>query len=118
MGQNLYRRYFLFPAILALFIVFCLPCTSAYFEQNLRIEQESVEANDFNRAHKVQLRLTAPQKTKYFSQDRVLLFRSVPVAFYLPFAALALMFMFRPFFCLFLKRKILLPIKFTSKYVA
>ncbi|MGG6310250.1 hypothetical protein [Paenibacillus macerans] len=102
--------------ILALFMVFLLPAFSSLPAQAGTGERDAYET-DYHRSHKIPLRLnSSTPHGKLFIDRTPHHLDTVPVT--ASFLLMAPWVRFRPLFCLLLKRLLLLPIKFTSMFVA
>lgn len=114
--QKLGLRW-LAAVILSLFMAFSLP---SFLSTPLQAEaggEETLETEYHAMHHKVPLRLnSSPSHGKLFIDRTPHLLDTVPAL--VSFLLLAPWVRFRPFFCLLLKRLLLMPIKFTSMFVA
>lgn len=102
-------------SFLAVFMVFSHSGLSPSLDFIERAEREAYESDYSNRNSKVFLRVKAAQPSHSFVDRTPFLFLLVPTAFY--FLLAAPWVHFRPFYSLFMKRSLLLPIKFMSKFV-
>ncbi len=101
---------------MAFFMAMSLPVLSMTPGMSESIEKEAYETEQNNRSHQVSLRLNSSYQGKLFI-DRAplpLLAASASAILLLAIPRVS----FRPFFYLFMKRILLMPIKFTSKFVA
>ncbi|MDQ0092091.1 hypothetical protein J2T12_005548 [Paenibacillus anaericanus] len=106
----------LFVTFLALFMVLSLPGISFTSAISETAETETLESDLSNRSPRVIMRLISPH-LKYLIIDRSP-FPLVTIPISAIFLLSAPWVHFRPSYSLFMKRLLLLPIKFTSKFVS
>ncbi|MBA9087131.1 hypothetical protein FHR92_003612 [Fontibacillus solani] len=108
--------YLLSVSLLALFMTLSLPITSINMGSNEAMEREAYETEQIIRTYKVAVRLNPAHSSKMTGEKTSNHLFVLPLAVSL--IVTASWAQFRPLVNLLLKRKLLLPIKFTSKYVA
>lgn len=111
------RLRWLAVVILSLFLALSLP---SFISSPVHAEsrgEETLETDYVHLQHKVSLRLNStPSYGKLFIDRTPHQLEAIPVL--ISFLLLAPWARFRPLFCLLLKQRLLLPIKFTSMFVA
>ncbi|MNC49989.1 hypothetical protein D3C81_1086790 [compost metagenome] len=106
----------LFISLLTVFMTLSLPVTSISMGSSENMERDALEAEQTIRTYKVTVRLNPVHSSKLTGDRTSKHLFVLPVVVSLIVAAISAQF--RPLINLLLKRKLLLPIKFTSKYVA
>ncbi|RCX19576.1 hypothetical protein DFP94_10427 [Fontibacillus phaseoli] len=106
----------LVAVFLAFFMVLSLPILSSLPETPENMEREAYKIEETTRKQNVTLRLNSSHQGKLFIDRDPLPILAATMSAILLLATPRISF--RPFFYLFIKRILLMPIKFTSMFVA
>lgn len=108
--------FIIIVAFLAVFMVLSYPGSSPSLGFSENTEREAYESDYLHRSPKVLVRVKTVHHNHFINDRTPFHYLMVPAAAFLILAAPWVHF--RPFYSLFMKRTLLLPIKFTSKFVA